>query len=204
MIDNNSYKKVLDSGLSLDHYHVLCSIKDGKELPKNKRIGGFVNLLTKKGYLVNGELSDNALELVDNYVATTESCVTEQPVKNNEGKIDFHVWAKCLYKKCQDKLKELTGSTQVRDKINRKAYSFLPNSIDLEKVIYKVILLYKIKDLDKIEKHILHYIEKCNSAKNWFPILRYYILKDNESRLVTDMESDDMETITNKSSQKFV
>ena len=50
---------------------------------------------------------------------------------------------------------------------------------------------YKLSDLDKIEKTIISYINKCATSKSWFPILQYYIFKNNMSTMVTDMENID-------------
>lgn len=196
MINDEKYNEVLDSGLILDHYILLCNIKNGTNILKNKRIQGFINLLEKKEYLEEGALTEKAISLLDDVKA--EVGITDV---NSE---DFGTWIQNLHKKCQDKLVELTGSKQVRDKIDKKAYPFLPNAIDLGKVLYKVITTYKIKDYSRIEKCIMNYIEKCNEAKNWFPILQYYIMKNNKSSLVTDCEGADEETATSKSSQKFV
>lgn len=202
MIRPEKYNEVLDSGLLLDHYFVLSSIKNGEQLLNNKRIQGFVNLLEKKGYLEQGTITEKALELLDNVETAVALTTSEKSSKKQE---DFSVWISSLHKKCQDKLFELTGARQVRDKIDKKSYPFLPNSVDLGKVLYKVITLYKIKDYEKIEKCILNYIEKCAQASNWFPILQYYIMKNNKSNLVTDCESgDDEPQEQSKSSQKFV
>lgn len=205
MLNDNKYNEILSSGLLLDHYFILANIKNNKELLKNKRIQGFVNLLEKKEYLQEGSLTQKGLSLLEEFeiqVADTE---------NNTKTDDFGDWIEGLHKRCQEKLVELTGSKQVRDKIDKKSYPFLPNVIDLGKVLYKVITTYKVKDYERIEKCIMNYIEKCAHAKskdspngNWFPILQYYILKNNKSTLITDCESIDDEPQTVKSSQKFV
>lgn len=206
MIDNVQYEKVLDSGLILDHYHLLCTIRDGGEVPKNKRIRGFLNLLVKKGYIEGGVLSDSALLLIDCYNTTTTTLTTTvAPVAT--GKFDYEAWAKGLHGRCQDKLKELTGKIQVTDRVGGKgkSWSFLPNSFDLAKVLYKTIVTYKLKDLDKIEKCVFHHINKCHRERSWFPLLKYYISKDGNSQLVTDLDNvEDVDTSGPKSSQKFV
>jgi hypothetical protein len=200
MIREDKYNEILNSGLILDHYFVLSNIKNGIEPIKNKRIQGFINLLEKKGYLEEGVLTEKSLELVEEF----ETSVVEPSPEVSKKQEDFAIWIQNLHLRCQEKLLQLTGSKQVRDKIDKKSYPFLPNSIDLGKVLYRVISLYKIKDYERIEKCIMNYIEKCAAANNWFPILQYYIMKNNKSNLVTDCEGSDEPVQEVKSSQKFV
>jgi hypothetical protein len=199
MIDIQQYEKILNSGLLLDHYLVLCNIRDGREQPKSKRIQGFINLLSKKGYLEDGTLTLKGAELTDlrtleitktSSTTTTTTTVQEESSFVEETQLDFAEWVKVLHKKCQSKIHALRGTKQIRDKIQGKSYSFLPNSTDLMKVLYRVITIYKLQDFDAIERCILGYIEKCHRANNWFPILQYYIMKDKFSKLVTDLEDD--------------
>lgn len=189
MINVEKYKKILDSGLLLDHYNLLCSINEGLEVPKSKRITGFLNLLNKKGYIEDDKLTDLALLLIEPWDSnTTTHTTTIQP----EGKeVDFAKWVKELHTKIQDKLVEYTGNKQIRDKIGSVSYSFLPNPTDLGKVLSKVIVLYKLKDLDAIERCIFKFIDRKNKENKWFPILGYYITKDHKSQLVTDLENMD-------------
>ncbi len=65
--------------------------------------------------------------------------------------------------------------------------------------------MYKLKDMDKIERALMQHIEKCNRARNWFPLMKYYIMKNGTSEMVTDMDSlDDQIVDGGKSNQKFV
>ncbi len=204
MIEDEVYKELLENGLLLDHYFLLCNMKNGRKLVETKRIQGFINLLTKRDYIKDNEITEKGLDLVQNCIFSTTVPVEE---KNEEGnKIDFGEWSDNVYKKCQDKLYELTRTRQIRTKIEKKAYSFLPNSTDLAKSLYKVITLYKLKDYKKIENTLLRYITNCATANNWFPLLNYYIIKAGVSNLVTDIENydDDQEDQDFKSSQKFV
>lgn len=200
MIEDSKYREILDSGLILDHYFLLCNIKNGIKPVDSKRIQGFINLLTKKDYIKDDVLTEKGLLLVEN-CSFSQVVVTD----DKENKVDFGTWAAGLHVRLQEKLKELTGSTQMRAQIDRgKAYSFLPNATDLAKVLHRVITAYKLKDYDKIEKALMKYIEECKDRKNWFPILQYYIMKDGTSRLVTALESEQEETSEYKSTQKFI
>lgn len=210
MIDIEKYKNVLDEGLLLDHYSVLCSIRDSKELPKSKRIQGFINLLHKKGYLKDGMLTSTAVALIDaDVIITTSSTTTTTTVMENErrGLIgratvdnDYMLWAAALHEKLQNRLKEKTGKIQARGTIQGTTYSFLPNVRDFSKVLLKVVVLYKLKDFDKIERCLLRYVDKRVREGSWFPILGYYIFKNSTSMMITDLEGMEDEEITNDDS----
>ena len=57
-------------------------------------------------------------------------------------------------KKCQDKIVEITGKKQVSSKIEGTSYAFLCNLGDLRLALKRMMLQYKIKDYEKIEKII--------------------------------------------------
>lgn len=203
MINVDKYKKILDSGLLLDHYYLLCNIRDGGEIPKSKRILGFINLLNKKGFIEDDKLTDLAMVLIDD--STTTTTTTDIVTETENKQVDFIEWVKDLHLRLQDKLVELTGNKQVRGKIGSVPYSFLPNPTDLGKVLSKVIVQYKLKDLGAIERCMFRHVERCNSKNHWFPIMGYYILKNNQSLLVTDLEDGDDDIDTGfKSLQKHV
>lgn len=203
MIDLEQYERILNNGLLLDHYLVLVHLKEGKELSKSKRVNGFINLLVKKGYIEDGALSEKGM------VFLAEGDVIQPLISSSVDKkdvVDFGLWVDQLHRRLQDKLVELTGNKQVRDKIDKKTYPFLPNPTDLGRTVYKAIVLYKLTDLVKIEKCLMLHIEKCHRAHSWFPLMKYYIMKNGASDMITDMENiDDEEVVTTgKSNQKFV
>ena len=194
MISLEKYKKILDEGLLLDHYIILCKIKDGSPLPESKRVIGFTNLLAKKGFTYEGNITQKGNDLVGEDLVVESTVPTKAIVVETSQatqKFDYARWVISLHRKCEAKIVEATGKRQVRDTINGKPYSFLPNSTDLGKAILRVIDSYKIKDYDKIERTILTYIDRCIKSKQWFPILVYYIIKNNMSTMVTDMETID-------------
>lgn len=199
MIEEEKYEQILKEGLILDHYLLLCNIKNGVKPLNNKRVQGFINLLTKKDYLKEDALTEKGLALV-------EDCILTEVVATQEKKKMSHQeWVAGLYERIQAKMKELTGSTQMRATIDKKPYSFVPNVADLSKVLLRAITAYKLKDDAKIEKVIMSYITTCAEKKSWFPILQYYIMKDGMSKLVTDIENGGEESEPEfKSTQKFV
>lgn len=185
MVNEEVWKDVLDSGLTLDHYFLMCKIKNGVKLPENKRIQGFLNLLTKKDYIKDEVLTEKGLDMVQN-------CEFSTIIPVRTGKIDMGTWIEGLHSRLQGKLKELTGKTQVTDKINGKgkSYSFLCNPTDLGKVLSKVISLYKLKDYEKIEQTLMRHVESCKQANSWFPVIQYYIYKEGASRMVTELDNE--------------
>lgn len=204
MIGEAKYKEILDSGLILDHYFLLCQIKTGQKLVASRRILGFTNLLTKKGYLDDGKLTQKALDFIQIYEAP--SIIKKGILSRNH--LPIGDWVAEVHKKCQDKLVELTGKKQIVGRVTAKGkgFPFLCNSIDLGKALASCISAYKLTDYKKIENTLLLYIERCNRQKDWFPILQYYIIKNGNSPMVTEMEGNDesMDDQDFKSSQKFV
>lgn len=209
MIDLKHYERILESGLLFDHYLILCMVRNKEELPKNRRIQGFLNLLNKKGYIQDDMLTDEGIMLTENEIKTVSTHVDDE-----ETQTDFTKWVISLHKKCQDKLYELTGGKQVRGKIGGKPYPFLPNSTDLAKSLHRAIVIYKLTDFEKIEKAMMQHIDKCHRARIWFPLMKYYIIKSGaggsiasaSSDMVTDIDSLDENIIEGggKSNQKFV
>jgi hypothetical protein len=209
MIDVGKYTIILNEGLLLDHYAVLLSLKEGREMPKSKRIQGFVNLLCKKGYIDDGALTERANRILEgegnpipdvpdrrriSSLVLAGELEREEPHLKVDEKFNYADWVIQLHKKCQNKLIAGTGRPQVRDKIDGKPYPFLPNSTDLARVILRAVNVYKLKDFERIEKTILAYIDRCVKANKWFPLLNYYIMKNSMSAMVTDMESTEEET----------
>ena len=201
MIEETLYKEILDNGLLLDHYFLLCNIKNGVKLVNSRRVDGFINLMRKKGYMDGDALTEKGIDLVQN-------CEFAEVVAvNPSGKIDLGMWAADIHKKCQDRIKELTGKLQVKAKFpgEKKEYSFLCNATDLARVLTKVITLYKKKkELDKIEKALIRHIDKCNASNYWFPLMQNYIFKNGSSQLITELDDDGASPASTKSNQKFV
>lgn len=204
MIEDKDYKEILEQGLLLDHYFLLCNLKHGRKLVNTKRIQGFINLLTKKDFIREGVLTEKGLDLVENCVFSEKIIVPTAEESKKE--TDFGTWAAELHKKCQDKMFELVRQRQVKAKWEKRTYNFLCNVTDFAKVLKKAMDLYKLKDYERIEKAILGHIIKRNNENHWFPLMQYYIMKNGASQMVTDIENG-VETIEDqdfKSSQKFI
>lgn len=204
MIKNDDYEKVLNSGLTLDHYFLLRNLKDGVEIIKNRRVKGYMNVLRKKGYIdEDNKITSKGEDLI--FTFDPQEPVIVKKLMGVETESTYEEWSQKLYEKCQEKLVSLIGKKQNVVKLHKQSFSFLPNYKDFSKNLNQCINKYKLKDHQKIEKVLLTYIEKCHDEKSWFPILKYYILKFGESQMVTDIENPDEENdIEYKSNQKFV
>lgn len=210
-MNTEKYREILNSGLMLDHYLILCKISSNREIPYTDRVRGFLNLLVKKGYIDNDHgLTEKGIDFVQDcdfaeeatstIEITTESTTTVQTTKEElKSKLED------IYNKCKERVKFHTGRYQVRARIDSKYYSFFPNITDFMKVANKVVTLYKVRDLELMEKTLIAYIDRCASANNWLPLFNYYIFKNGTSTLVTDMENPDSSGGESfKSSQKFI
>lgn len=201
MIDVKQYEKILDAGLLLDHYYLLCDVRDGRPLLNRKRVQGFHNLLCKKGYIEDGILTELALKLIESHVLVADSAV-KLAIKYAEAEVeeediedfDYAEWVISLHKKCVARIVKATGKKQARPTIDGVTYSFLPNPTDLGSAILRAVKKYNLKDYDKIEKCILKFVDKCARTGRWMPLLNYYVIKEQKgrttiSKMVTDMDS---------------
>jgi hypothetical protein len=190
MIDTILYNQILDQGLLLDHYILMCNIRDGNELGSNKRIQGFLNLLCKKEYIEDGTLTEKGLNLIGGVMAKeVKPTLRMKAGKKEERKFDYADWVIMLHRKLEARLIVGTGKKQYRAKLDGKGWSWLPNPTDLGRVLLRAIQSYKLTDFDKIEACLLRYTDLCIKKDKWFPILGYYIMKNNMSTMVTEMDS---------------
>jgi hypothetical protein len=208
MIDVEKYNRILDDGLLLDHYNILLKMKNGEELPRKKRIQGFVNLLNKKGYILDGGLTPLALDLLVDHPKQVMALLPSRAISvipKEEG-FDFNKWVEEVHKKCQEKILLYTGKKQVRDTIKGKTWSFLDGPQTLSIFLARFIKTYKVKDYARIEKCMLEHIDECHRGRHWFPMMKYYIIKDGTgSDLMKDYEKDDSETSSDsKSLETFI
>lgn len=91
-----------------------------------------------------------------------------------------------MYNRLQSKLIEYCGKKQHNLIIKGAKYPLFPNSTDFIEKLTKTINKYKLDNLSKIEKCLDNHL-KCLKE----PQLKYYIGKNNESRLADDYETID-------------
>ena len=169
-------KKILNSPITILDYLILEHIANNtaqEHIQDEDLIKVHINKLKEKDYISNNnKLTLKSKELLDK-------------LQKEEVSSDFY---SNLHKNLQEKMIYLTGKKQ---KILQGKYAFLPNEKDLKLRLQKVIKEYKLNDLQKIEKVLLLYVEKCNKARfEYTPTIEYYILKEKSSRLATDYLND--------------
>jgi hypothetical protein len=114
-----------------------------------------------------------------NYVAPKEIALAHKP-KSIENKIDY----KQVYEKIKAALKSKTGKEQYQLLVKGNRYPLICNYVDFKTKLEKVIKKYKLTDNDTIEQCLINHVCKID-----FPVLKYYIDKDNTSQLASDYES---------------
>jgi hypothetical protein len=137
-----------------------------------------INRLKEKDYISNNnKLTLKGKELLDQ-------------LQKEEINTDFY---SNLHNNLQQKMISLTGKKQ---KMLQGKYAFIPNPKDLKLRLQKVIKEYQLNDLQKVEKVLLLYVEKCNKARfEYVSTIEYYIWKEKSSRLATDYENYNEEEI---------
>lgn len=174
-IDITELSKAINKFITVEQYIVLKIIEDGcLYLFPNNLFAATIVGLKSSGYIYSEtQLTPKGKELLKEILGNKMS-----------KKVDIGI--NQLYIACQDELQKLVGKKQKTSKINGKSYSFLPNFIDFQDKIEKSVKKYQLNDKEQLKKVLLQYINKCHKENNWFPILEYYIMKDNKSKLATD------------------
>ena len=180
-------KKILNSPITILDYLILEHIanntakefvEDKDQTPFKGAIFGHLTWLKQEEYVSdNNKLTLKGKELLDQ-------------LQKEEINTDFY---SNLHNNLQQKMISLTGKKQ---KMLQGKYGFIPNPKDLKLRLQKVIKEYQLNDIQKVEKILLLYVEKCNKARfEYTPIIEYYILKDKSSKLATDYENYNEEEI---------
>ena len=169
-------KKILDSPIAILDYLILEHVANNtvKEFFEDKQFRDSSLFFLKLNEYVsdNNKLTLKGKELLDE-------------LQKEDISSDFYT---NLYKNLQQKMISLTGKKQ---KMLQGKYAFLPNEKDLKLRLQKVIKEYQLNDLQKVEKVLLLYVEKCNKARfEYTPTVEYYIWKEKSSRLATDYLND--------------
>ena len=172
--------KILNSPITILDYLILEHIKKNifENFLEDTKFSSQIFHLKENEYISNNnKLTLKGKQLLDE-------------LNQFEEKSDFYSQ---LHKSLQDELVNLTGKKQ---KMLQGKYAFIPNPKDLKLRLQKVIKEYQLNDLQKVEKVLLLYVEKCNRAKfEYTPTLEYYVWKDKSSRLATDYENYNEEEI---------
>lgn len=170
-------------GIGLDEIYLLLKFEEGMSFypGTNKgRIDGSIGLLEIKGFLKDQKPTKKASDLLRKLQIEE---VTDIPGKGDalEG-ITAHI-----HETLVSKMIELTGKKQ---KMIQGKYPFLCNAADLTNKLRKVMTKYGIKDVYTIQQTLLKHIERSHKARwEMVMLMEYYILKNDTSKMVTDIES---------------
>lgn len=170
----NAWIKLISQGYSADIVFLAYFIKRGEVIPNTPKVSALLSFMERKG-IIQGDI---LTKLGEDLVGLLEG-KEEIPIKQEVNYGD-------IYGKVQERILQLTGNKQVRVNIMGSKYSFLCNGTDFRAKLKKACLKYRLEDIGRVEKTLLNYIEKCHREKNWSPLLHYYILKDDQSRLATE------------------
>ena len=179
-------KKILNSPITILDYLILEHIANNtaKEFIEEKDVSNNKNLVSHFIFLKQNEY------ISDNNKLTLKGKELLDQLQKEEVSTDFY---SSLHKNLQEKMISLTGKKQ---KMLQGKYGFIPNPKDLKLRLQKVIKEYQLNDLQKVEKVLLLYVEKCNKARfEYVSTIEYYILKDKSSKLATDYENYNEEEI---------
>ncbi len=190
-------KKILNSPITILDYLILEHIANNtaKEIIEDKEQKHF-NVRTI--YSAIDKLKQNEY-ISDNNKLTLKGKELLDQLQKEEVSTDFY---SSLHKNLQEKMISLTGKKQ---KMLQGKYGFIPNPKDLKLRLQKVIKEYQLNDLQKVEKVLLLYVEKCNKARfEYVSLIEYYILKDKSSKLATDYLNDLEEVEQSTSSELLI
>jgi hypothetical protein len=181
-------KVVYNTDISILDYLILLNVyyHSEQEFLKDERFKGHFAYLQSLGYLsLNNKLTLEGKNLIE----------FEIGIPKYESKVDSDYFVE-LHKKLQTRLFELTGKKQ---SMLQGKYAFLCNSKDLQNKLTKVITKYGLKDLNRIEKILLNYVNKCVKARfDKVQLIEYFIMKDNISALATAYENYEDIEVDNK------
>jgi hypothetical protein len=169
-------EKLFEEKVDINLWFMLKCIYDKvPNLPNHKKIKGWLNLLERKNLIKN-----NTLTLEGEYVLSLFSFDKNKRNENKKNKITYD-YSKLL-DRLKNKLEELIGKKQYYLIFKGIKYPYLPSAKDLELKIEKFKYLYRVDNMDIIEKCLLKHLEHRNQK------LIYYILKEKEGR--SDLSSD--------------
>ena len=95
-----------------------------------------------------------------------------------------------------DKLRELFPKERKPDARGVPKYAYRGNKRDVTERLQKFFKLYGQYSYDDIYKCTKRYVESFKYDKTYMKVLSYYIMKDGESQLATELENMDTEDTT--------
>lgn len=122
------------------------------------------------------DIIENAVEIV---VPNTIGLQGLQQIKPETAKESINY--KQIYENVKSALHFACGKEQYNLTIKGKKFPLMCNYVDFQNKLNKVIKKYKLTDIDRVTQCLCNHVSKLD-----FPMLKYYIDKDNVSELATD------------------
>lgn len=193
MIRKEKYKELLEKGMDIGQYALLCLFGMNIELSdlfQNFKCRGFREALTKKGYLsyINNvyELTDKGKEIID-LVETT-------PLVNVDPQLDLFCEQIC--QTIEEMSLEKTKNKKIRSIKTKKIYNLSPK--ELKERLIGFFKKFGSHSLEDIRKGIIIYTQEILDGKIPYNLmLKYFIWNEKngtpESELLQylDMDIDD-------------
>lgn len=180
MMNIKKMEQIFEKGVDLNICALLYMFRGGEQVDtEDVKIGAFIQLMEKKGLILEGRISLQGEELLKS-IDGEEEVVSQRSRSSSLEEI---------YDIVQQRILELTGTKQKKTVIFGKTYNYFPNKYDFVLRLKGVVNKYKLKDLEKVEKVIINNIEHCHKTNKWYPLFSYYLTKDNISQFASDYEA---------------
>lgn len=175
-------QEILNANLDLNHYVLLTMIIDNQPVEKvdDVKVKGWLKMMLMKGLI---EKHNEIYKITEQGL----SVALLQPRKlllTDVMKVGYDY--ENLQKILKEELKRLTGYSQYFIKVQGTNYPYIPSVLDLKTKIEKFKMVYKMTDMEKIEKCLLRHLSIRNQK------LVYYIIRekgDSKSDLAADYEN---------------
>jgi len=173
-------EKIMERGYDLNIVALLYMVKQRESVVSGvPKLNAIVAMMEKKGLILEGRIT-LAGEEVLRYMEEEGEIVKE--------KEKAEVYEE-MFENVVKRMEQLTGAKQKRTEIFGKTYSYLPNKYDFITRLKKVVNKYKLGDMKRLEAVIINNIEKCHKKNKWYPLMVYYMIKDEISPLASDYEA---------------
>lgn len=170
-------EKIMEKGYDLNIIALLYMFKGGEETGTgNEKIQAIISLMERKGLILEGRITASGEELLKFAEGDSKLVKEKEKIMDLEG----------IYDRMMQRVEELTGKKQVRTEIFGKTYSYFPSKYDFVTRLKKVVNKYGLTNMTILESTIMANVEKCHKTKKWYPLLVYYMTKDDVSPLAAD------------------
>lgn len=200
-------EEILRNKVDLNHFIILTMIyqKQPVETLQNVKVQGWLKMMMMKQLISqeNGKylVTEEGLKIIKNVGLTEIVVKAEEKLKLTDLMKTNTVYDyDALHKRLKEELKKLTGNSQYFLKVQGNTFPYIPGVTDLRQKLEKFKMVYKLTDMDKIERCLMRHLSIRNQK------MIYYIMRergDAKSDLAGDYENiDDLTVIKNTNNNK--